>query len=126
MIGPYPFFGFPAFRRPYPYYPNYPPLHSTKKYSANAVEKPCSPINFSHYEQGNHIPSSNHVKQTKNQNCNTLKKENTEEAKEECFEIFGLKLYFDDLLLIALLFFLYQEEVKDTSLYIALIFLLLS
>ena len=46
--------------------------------------------------------------------------------EEQCFEIFGLKLHFDDLLIIALLFFLYQEEVKDTYLYISLILLLLS
>lgn len=46
--------------------------------------------------------------------------------EEQCFEIFGIKLHFDDLLIIALLFFLYQEDVKDTYLYIALILLLLS
>lgn len=42
------------------------------------------------------------------------------------FEIFGLKLYFDDLLLICLIFFLYNEGVKDQFLFIALILLLLS
>lgn len=42
------------------------------------------------------------------------------------FEIFGLKLYFDDILLISLLFFLYSEGVDDINLYIALILLLLS
>lgn len=47
-------------------------------------------------------------------------------SNNEYFEIFGLKLYFDDLLIIALLFFLYQEDVKDTYLYISLILLLLS
>lgn len=44
----------------------------------------------------------------------------------EYFEIFGLKLHFDDLLIICILFFLYQEDVKDTYLYISLILLLLS
>lgn len=53
------------------------------------------------------------------------------EKKEEdestpLFEIFGLKLYFDDILLLGLLFFLYSEEVDDMNLYIALILLLLS
>lgn len=42
------------------------------------------------------------------------------------FEIFGIKLYFDDILLISLIFFLYSEGVKDQSLFIALILLLLS
>ncbi len=45
---------------------------------------------------------------------------------DEYFEIFGLKLHFDDLLIICILFFLYQEDVKDTYLYISLILLLLS
>lgn len=47
-------------------------------------------------------------------------------SSDECFEIFGLKLHFDDLLIICILFFLYQEDVKDTYLYISLILLLLS
>lgn len=42
------------------------------------------------------------------------------------FEIFGLKLYFDDILLICIIFFLYNEGVKDQGLFIALILLLLS
>lgn len=44
----------------------------------------------------------------------------------EYIEIFNFKFYFDDLLIICLLFFLYKEEVKDEFLYVALILLLLS
>lgn len=42
------------------------------------------------------------------------------------FEFLGVKLYFDDVLLICLIFFLYQEGVKDKDLLITLILLLLS
>lgn len=42
------------------------------------------------------------------------------------FEIFGIKLYFDDLLLLGLLFFLYSEGVEDQELFFALVLLLLS
>ncbi len=42
------------------------------------------------------------------------------------FELFGISLYFDDVLLICLIFFLYNEGVKDKYLFIALILLLLS
>ncbi len=45
---------------------------------------------------------------------------------EEYFDLFGLRLYNDDLLLIGLIFFLYKEEVKDQYLFFALILLLLS
>lgn len=45
---------------------------------------------------------------------------------ENYFDLFGLKLYNDDILLIGLIFFLYKEDVKDQYLFIALILLLLS
>lgn len=70
--------------------------------------------------------------------CETLtySKNQTEKEKEKdsfaepfedyFFEIFGLILYFDDILIICLLFFLYEEGVKDQELFISLILLLLS
>ena len=42
------------------------------------------------------------------------------------FDLFGIKLYFDDVLILSLLFFLYNEEVKDEGLFLALILLLIS
>lgn len=41
-------------------------------------------------------------------------------------DIFGIRLEYDDILLIGLIFFLYKEEVDDNLLFIALILLLLS
>ena len=46
--------------------------------------------------------------------------------EEPIFEILGIQLYLDDIIILGLLFFLYQEEVQDEMLYIALILLLLS
>ena len=45
---------------------------------------------------------------------------------EVIFEIFGLKVYLDDLLIICILLFLYQEGIQDEYLFICLILLLLS
>ena len=45
---------------------------------------------------------------------------------EPFFEILGLKLYYDDILIICILFFLYSEGVKDDELFISLILLLLT
>ena len=42
------------------------------------------------------------------------------------FEIMGFKLHLDDLIILGLLFFLYQEEAKDTYLYIVLFLLLIN
>lgn len=108
---PYPFF------YPSPFRPPYSPYPYRKK------------TNFVH--NVNNAPKAPSLSNS----CNTNSSHNTKEKEsiysdctntEECFEIFGLKLYFDDLLILALLFFLYQEEVKDTYLYMALILLLLS
>ena len=50
----------------------------------------------------------------------------SKEFENNYIEVMGIKLYFDDLLLICLIFFLYNEGVKDTFLFITLILLLLS
>lgn len=54
------------------------------------------------------------------------KKETREINESPMFQLFGVSLYFDDILIICLLFFLFQEGVDDEWLYIALILLLLS
>ena len=41
-------------------------------------------------------------------------------------DLFGIKLYFDDVLILSLLFFLYKEDVKDQYLLLVLVLLLLS
>lgn len=60
-------------------------------------------------------------KEEKNQKCSGVKTSN-----EPIFELFGIQLFFDDILLISLIFFLYNEGVQDQFLFIALILLLLS
>ena len=41
-------------------------------------------------------------------------------------EIFGIQIYFDDILIICILLFLYEEKIEDNLLFIALILLFLS
>ncbi|MCI8759881.1 MAG: hypothetical protein HFJ34_01940 [Clostridia bacterium] len=48
------------------------------------------------------------------------------DIEEPIFEILGIKLYLDDIIILGLLFFLYQEGVQDQMLYMALVLLLLS
>lgn len=47
-------------------------------------------------------------------------------SEEPIIEILGISLYLDDIIILGLLFFLYQEDVKDYMLYLVLIMLLLS
>lgn len=48
------------------------------------------------------------------------------DIEEPIFEILGIKLYLDDIIILGLLFFLYQEGVQDEMLFISLILLLIS
>ncbi len=41
------------------------------------------------------------------------------------FEILGIQIYFDDLLIICILLFLYEEKIEDNLLFIALVLLFL-
>ena len=59
----------------------------------------------------------------------TIIDENNDRYKSDddtIINIFGIKLAFDDLLILGLLYLLYMEDVKDISLYIVLILLLLN
>lgn len=49
-----------------------------------------------------------------------------DDIENPIFEIFGIQLYLDDIIILGLLFFLYQEGVQDEMLYISLILLLLT
>lgn len=129
MMYNYPFFSFPSFRN-YNYYP----IRRINNISSNRSNL-CMDIksNYnSNYSNMKHLSSNNKkVKQTvyshyENKlpiNCNSL---TSDKNYNELFNIFGIKLYFDDILLISLIFFLYTECVKDDYLFISLILLLLS
>jgi len=72
--------------------------------------------------------SKNNTSNTYNIHSQKKASENAEipESSEAFFEIFGLKLYFDDILIMCILFFLYTEKVHDDELFICLILLLLT
>lgn len=91
--------------------------------------------NFSNNGNFKNNACYNEPKNDMGSNCCTIKNdivcdfnnENTDtNLNEPIFEIFGIKLYFDDLLIIALLFFLYKENCTDEYLFIILVILLLS
>lgn len=133
----------------YPYYRIFPSRsHNSSNQKVYNQKKELIPKDFSNrYNVNNNFNNcnthSNHFNNdTFNNNCNfTNAKNNCNNSPnnytisindtdsydyEQFINIFGFKLYFDDLLILALLFFLYKEEVKDESLYIALILLLLT
>lgn len=111
MMFNYPYMNFPYYRR----YPNY-----YNKSNSSYYRKNCNSYNEEKKENSCQI----------NDKCNNInisqKKENSEDETSEFIEIFGIKLFFDDILLICLIFFLYSEGIKDQYLFISLILLLLS
>ncbi len=109
------------YKYPYNYY--FPNRFRTPRYmnsgyygystKANKIEK-----NYLNENNENH-----HNFEKKKTSCDARDSYN---SSKPIFEIFGIKLFFDDVLLISLIFFLYSEDVKDQSLFIVLILLLLS
>jgi hypothetical protein len=78
----------------------------------------------------NNTTSSNRSFQGLSHDDNKNFKDNSSCSKSDSdsqyFDLFGIRLYFDDILILCLLFFLYQEKVDDQLLFIALLLLLLS
>ncbi len=96
----FPFYGYPY---NYPYYKPYNIYYNNNdKQLENKIEK-------------NSITNTDNVSNTTNSN-----------NESNIFEIFGIKLYLDDLIILGILFFLYEQNVKDEMLYIILFLLLLS
>ena len=107
-----PFFGYPY---SYPYYRyynsqrNHNHLHNKEQKDEKQIIE----------ENKSSITDSNEISNTTNSRYHT----NDDQA---IFEIFGIKLYLDDLIILGILFFLYQQNVKDEMLYIILFLLLFS
>lgn len=128
MVYNYPFFNFPRPKRYYynsPYYGNYNKASFDDRKKVNFESSKPSFDNMKKMNLENtKAPFDNRKKMNLDKTKTSPRKE--EVYDEPFFEIFGLKLYFDDVLIICLIFFLYQEGVKDEYLFMALILLLLS
>ena len=87
------------------------PFFYNNRYSRN-------PLAINNYSQKKEL-STDIIENQKKASAST-------DTSEAFFEIFGLKLYFDDILIICILFLLYTEKVQDENLFICLILLLLT
>lgn len=100
-------FEFPYYRRPFPNYPNIP----NNPYKNERIED-------------QHTGNSEDKNQTINERSIFGGNEKKPNDQDCLFELFGLKIYTDDILILALLYFLYTEGIKDDYLFIILILLL--
>ena len=130
-------FGFPRFypnyRRNGPSYrpktppPPKPPNPYFPKGSAyNSFSSSCLPFGRESAEKVKGCYSAKEQKKGNNKKECIVTKENEKDEDTPLFNLFGIHLYYDDILILMLLFFLYKEDVKDPSLFISLILLLLS
>lgn len=140
----------PTFRFPFFYHPNYynrfvnPRMHNftdhrilqPNPYGADDMKSNNThktPTNNNHKNNNDSAQLNNHFDNSSdqlNRNFIEMNKKNNSKSnmndENYFFELFGLKLYYDDILLICLIFFLYQEGVKDDELFLSLVLLLLS
>lgn len=118
-------FGYPNYS--FPIYRNY---NKPNRYSVNNSFMNTNTNNFAphvsdnKYEKNSNCPKDDFNDNISNQCDKSSKNENN--SQNEFLDIFGIKLYFDDLIIISLIFFLYTEGVTDYYLFITLILILLS
>lgn len=136
----------PIFRYPFFYNPNYYNRFTNHKMyngtesanmqssqhnynNSNHIDKSQSNSNKYNYDRPSNYASATSSEQSTVENFCDNKKNNSKSNHSNdnyFFELFGLKLYFDDILLIGLIFFLYEEGVKDDELFLSLVLLLLT
>lgn len=126
MVGA-PYFGFPnLYRRNFRNYYN---RFNTNNYPPRGNSVTYNNISSSNSDLKENVSTDNSlfVDKTSQNEHNSRFFGHKKNPDNSClFELFGLKLYFDDILIVCLLYFLYNEGVKDEGLFIALILLLLS
>lgn len=104
-------FRFPYYNYPYNYYRYYNHFNNFNKQIAEPE------IDTS--EKKESITNSEPISNTNNS-------KRTSNSDQAIFEIMGIKLYLDDLIILGILYFLYAQNVKDEMLYIILFLLLIS
>lgn len=114
-------------KRYYSYYKPNPYFSDGRNVSMNSRFKKTNEFSTPNFSVESEKKDSSNQKNSTNENTSRSTIYNESTQKEQAlFSILGLNLYFDDILILCLLFFLYTEEVKDEMLFICLIMLLLS
>jgi len=76
----------------------------------------------------NYVYANNDLSKSSNENSSKDSELEQKKRNEEkpLFDLMGIKIFSDDLLLLGVLYFLYSEEVRDPELFIAILLLLIS
>lgn len=123
----FPYFGFPYNNPYYRFYNrpnNYVNIQKNITNGSNSEEidvKNSSTENFSDKNLSEKL-----YRENENVQRGKFSLDNNNDKDTPIFEIFGIKLFSDDLIILAVLFLLYEQNVKDEMLYIILFLLLFS
>lgn len=104
-------FRFPYYGYPYNYYKYYNHYNNLNQQIAKSE--------IDNSEKKESITNSETISNTNNYKRSSI-------SDQAIFEIMGIKLYLDDLIILGVLYFLYEQNVKDEMLYIILFLLLIS
>ena len=93
------------------------------------IQQYVSPHNFTNYHSPGNSKTQNKVESSSTSNTTSEKDPTIEQntrhiSNKPLIEFSGIKLYDDDLLILALIYFLYKENINDTLLFISLFALL--
>lgn len=117
---------FPYMNFPFPFYKT-PPKNYSGFYT---TPKPVINTDFVNHTSNANSPTKININKIETTNLNIEhkkpKNKSNNNAGDYLFDLFGLKIYSDDILLVSLIYFLYSEGVKDDGLFLVLILLLLS
>ena len=125
---------FPFFRLPYNNYkyynPYFVPRNSANFYNNTIYEENKKEENLKNEPKFENNVQANNKRSSRYKSFGPINFKNPLledfDLEEPVLEILGLKLYLDDIIILGLLFFLYNEGVKDDLLFLSLILLLLS
>ena len=115
MMYNYPYIGYPFNKNYYRYFNQSPVANHYNNLARNNT----------YLNQSTSISSEDHNYNNEDSSSNKRTNDN-KKSNSEYIDILGIRLHFDDILLILLIYFLYSEGVKDFGLFITLILLLLS
>lgn len=116
---------FPYTNFPFPFYRNCYKMPAPEFINNNAhyqknriIDNSYPSSNPQNFLEFNNLSEDNRISNQKNKS--------NKNNDDYLFDLFGLKIYYDDVLLVSLIYFLYSEGVKDDGLFIVLILLLIS
>lgn len=113
---------------PFPFYKNYSRSPNHYNFQQPNINNTSFSNNHMNTNSLNYSPTcSSQNNFTENDRHENFKQKNKSNKNDDyLFDLFGLKIYSDDVLLVSLIYFLYSEGVKDDSLFLVLVLLLLS